>query len=40
MNGAAIIMLGLIAFGVLHIKSTSFMAWQWCVPPRPVSARR
>ncbi|KIP08849.1 hypothetical protein PHLGIDRAFT_87502 [Phlebiopsis gigantea 11061_1 CR5-6] len=29
MNGAAIILLGLIAFGCLHIKSTSFMAWQW-----------
>lgn len=29
MNGAAIILLGLIAFGVLHIKSTNFMAWQW-----------
>ncbi|PSS31052.1 hypothetical protein PHLCEN_2v2384 [Hermanssonia centrifuga] len=29
MNGAAIIMLGLIAFGVLHITSDSLMPWQW-----------
>ena len=29
MNGAAIILLGLIAFGCLHIHSTTFEAWQW-----------
>ncbi|THG96614.1 hypothetical protein EW026_g5249 [Hermanssonia centrifuga] len=29
MNGAAIIILGLIAFGVLHITSDSLMPWQW-----------
>ncbi|KAI0797539.1 major facilitator superfamily domain-containing protein [Abortiporus biennis] len=29
MNGAAIIMLGLIAYGTLHIKTTHFMPWQW-----------
>ena len=29
MNGAAIIMLGLVAFGTLHIKTGSFMPWQW-----------
>jgi len=29
MNGAAIIMLGLIAYGTLHIKTTTFMPWQW-----------
>lgn len=39
MNGFAIILLGLIAFGVLHIKSTSFMAWQWYVAPRISEAR-
>ncbi|KAF7793127.1 hypothetical protein EIP86_004236 [Pleurotus ostreatoroseus] len=29
MNGFAIIILGLIAFGVLHVKSDKFMPWQW-----------
>jgi len=29
MNGVAIVMLGLIAYGTLHIKSTHFMPWQW-----------
>lgn len=31
MNGFAIILLGFIAFGVLHVKSTKFMPWQWYV---------
>lgn len=29
MNGAAIVMLGLIAYGTLHIKTENFMPWQW-----------
>lgn len=29
MNGAAIVMLGLIAYGTLHIKTGNFMPWQW-----------
>ncbi|KAI5124304.1 hypothetical protein M0805_008912 [Coniferiporia weirii] len=29
MNGAAVIILGFIAFGVLHIKSGRFEPWQW-----------
>ncbi|EED79307.1 predicted protein [Postia placenta Mad-698-R] len=29
MNGAAIIMLGLIAYGTLHIHSSVLMPWQW-----------
>ena len=31
MNGVEIILLALIGFGCLHIKSTTFMAWQWFV---------
>ncbi len=30
MNGAAIILLGLVAYGTLHIHSTVLQAWQWC----------
>ncbi|EAU88860.2 membrane transporter [Coprinopsis cinerea okayama7 len=29
MNGTAIIVLGLVGFGVLHIKTPSFAPWQW-----------
>lgn len=29
MNGCAIIMLGLVAYGTLHIKTGNFMPWQW-----------
>ncbi|KAI0072273.1 MFS general substrate transporter [Panus rudis PR-1116 ss-1] len=29
MNGAAIVMLGLVAYGTLHIKTEKFMPWQW-----------
>ncbi|KAK0239759.1 major facilitator superfamily domain-containing protein [Armillaria nabsnona] len=29
MNGFAIIVLGFVAFGVLHTKTGSFMPWQW-----------
>ena len=29
MNGCAIIMLGLVAYGTLHIKTEKFMPWQW-----------
>ncbi|KAI0647523.1 MFS general substrate transporter [Trametes meyenii] len=29
MNGAAIILLGLVAYGTLHIHSTVLEAWQW-----------
>ena len=29
MNGFAIIFLGLVSFGLLHIRSTKFMPWQW-----------
>lgn len=29
MNGAAIILLGLVAYGTLHIHSGKFMPWQW-----------
>lgn len=32
MNGAAIIMLGLVAYGTLHIDTGKFMPWQWYVP--------
>lgn len=31
MNGAAIILLGLVAYGTLHIHSTVLQAWQWSV---------
>lgn len=31
MNGAAIIALGLIAFGTLHTHNADFMPWQWLV---------
>ena len=31
MNGAAIILLGLVAYGTLHINSTVLEAWQWSV---------
>ncbi len=31
MNGAAIIFLGFVAFGVLHTKSTHVHPWQWFV---------
>lgn len=31
MNGIAAIILGFVAFGVLHITSGSFAPWQWCV---------
>ena len=33
MNGTAIILLGLIAYGTLHIKTGSFMPWQWSASP-------
>ena len=29
MNGTAIILLGLIAFGTIHIETGKFMSWQW-----------
>jgi ACS family allantoate permease-like MFS transporter len=29
MNGFAIVFLGLVSFGLLHIKSTAFLPWQW-----------
>ncbi|EMD38093.1 hypothetical protein CERSUDRAFT_113228 [Gelatoporia subvermispora B] len=29
MNGLAVIMLGLVAYGTLHIKATALMPWQW-----------
>ena len=29
MNGFGIILLGLIAFGTLHIETRDFMPWQW-----------
>ncbi|TFK54719.1 MFS general substrate transporter [Heliocybe sulcata] len=29
MNGVAVIILGFIAFGVLHTKTHNFMPWQW-----------
>ncbi|KZS99641.1 MFS general substrate transporter [Laetiporus sulphureus 93-53] len=31
MNGTAIIMLGLVAYGTLHIKSSNVAPWQWLV---------
>ena len=31
MNGAAIILLGLVAYGTLHIHNDVLQAWQWCV---------
>ena len=31
MNGFAIIVLGLIAFGVLHTSTENFEPWQWYV---------
>ncbi|EIN07050.1 MFS general substrate transporter [Punctularia strigosozonata HHB-11173 SS5] len=31
MNGSAIIVMGFLAFGTLHIKSGSVMPWQWLV---------
>ena len=31
MNGAAIIFLGLVAYGTLHIHNDVLQAWQWCV---------
>ncbi len=31
MNGAAIIMLGLVAYGTLHIHHDVLEAWQWLV---------
>lgn len=30
MNGFAVIILGFIAFGVLHTTTHNFMPWQWC----------
>ncbi|KZT26575.1 MFS general substrate transporter [Neolentinus lepideus HHB14362 ss-1] len=29
MNGVAVIVLGFVAFGVLHAKTSNFMPWQW-----------
>lgn len=29
MNGFAVIILGFIAFGVLHTRTPNFMPWQW-----------
>ena len=29
MNGAAIILLGLVAYGTLHIHNDVLQAWQW-----------
>ncbi|GBE81803.1 Uncharacterized transporter [Sparassis crispa] len=29
MNGAAIVLLGLVAYGTLHIKSSVLLPWQW-----------
>ena len=29
MNGAAIILLGLVAYGTLHIHNDILEAWQW-----------
>ena len=29
MNGAAVIILGFIAFGVSHAKTEKFEPWQW-----------
>lgn len=29
MNGAAIVMLGLVAYGTLHIKNDVLDPWQW-----------
>ena len=31
MNGLAVIILGFLAFGCLHIKSTSVEPWQWLI---------
>ena len=31
MNGVAIIFLGLVAYGTLHIKHGALAPWQWCV---------
>jgi ACS family allantoate permease-like MFS transporter len=31
MNGVAIIVMGLISFGVLHTHTKSFLPWQWWV---------
>lgn len=31
MTGLGAIVLGFVAFGVLHINSGSFAPWQWCV---------
>lgn len=31
MNGFAVIVLGFIAFGVLHTSTENFEPWQWCV---------
>ena len=36
MNGAAIILLGLVAYGTLHIHHGVLQAWQWCARSRPV----
>lgn len=32
MDGIAIICLGFVSFGCLHIRSTSVEPWQWYVP--------
>ena len=31
MNGAAVIFLGLLAFGCLHIRTPGFLPWQWLI---------
>lgn len=37
MNGFAVIILGFIAYGVLHINTPTFMPWQWCAHLFPSS---
>lgn len=35
MNGFAVIILGFVAYGVLHINTPRIMPWQWYTPLTP-----
>lgn len=37
MNGFAVIVLGFVAFGVVHTHTGRFMPWQWCAALSPLS---
>ena len=36
MNGFAVIVLGFVAFGVVHTHTGRFMPWQWCAALSPL----